>query len=96
MVSDELKNAESTEDVVRIINYGGTSFESPEEVAAKYAFLLAMKAERPSKEDIQAELKTLMEEGALFEYPLALEQAETYLINTLNEALSSQSCYPSS
>ncbi len=86
MISEELKQAESIEDVVQIIDNGGTGFESPEEVAAKYAYLTAMQTERHGKEDIQAELQILMEEGAMFEYPLALEYAESYMIETLSES----------
>ncbi|MTI63875.1 hypothetical protein [Methylophaga sp.] len=85
MISEELKKAESIEEVVQIIDNGGTGFETPEEVAAKYAYLSAMQTERHNKEDIQAELQSLMEEGAMFEYPLALEYAESYLIDTLTD-----------
>lgn len=90
MISEELKQAESIKDVVKIIDNGGTGFESPEEVAAKYAYLTAMQTERHNKQDIQAELQILMEEGAMFEYPLALEYAETYLIETLSDTPPSQ------
>lgn len=86
MISEELKQAESIKDVVQIIDNGGTGYESPEEVAAKYAYLTAMQTERHNKQDIQAELQTLMEEGAMFEYPLALEYAESYLIDSLSDA----------
>lgn len=86
MISEELKQTESLKEVVQIIDNGGTAHESPEEVAAKYAYMTAMQTERHNKEDIEAKLQTLMEEGAVFDYPLALEHAESYLIDNLSDA----------
>lgn len=90
MIPEELKQAKSIEEVVQIIDKGGTESQSPEELAASYAYLAAMKKENPSKESLQTELRALMEGGAMFDYPLALEYAETWLIDALNKATAPQ------
>lgn len=90
MIPDELKQAKSIEEVVQIIDNGGTESQSPEELAASFAYLAAIKKDSPDKEDLQMELRALMEEGAMFDYPLALEYAESWLIDALNKATASQ------
>jgi hypothetical protein len=49
-----------------------------------------MKKESPDKEELQVEFRRLMEEGAMFDYALALEYAEARLIDALNKATASQ------
>jgi hypothetical protein len=90
MIPEGLKQAKSIEDVVQIIDNGGTESNSPEEVAASYAYLTVLKKENPGKEALQIELRKLIEEGAIFDYALALEYAEAWLIYALNKATASQ------
>ncbi|WP_438971772.1 hypothetical protein [Methylophaga sp.] len=90
MISEEIKNAQSIEEVVQIIDNGGTESESPEEVAAKYAYLAVLKKNSQKKDDLETELNGLMEKGALFDYLLALEHAESFLIDTLNKSTAPQ------
>ncbi|MCB2425699.1 hypothetical protein [Methylophaga pinxianii] len=90
MIPEALKQAKSIEEVVQIIDNGGTESQSPEELAASFAYLAALKKDSPAKEDIQVELRKLMEEGARFDYALALEYAESWLIDALNKATASQ------
>lgn len=90
MIPEEFKQERSIEEIVQIIDNGGTESQSPEELAASFAYLAAIKKENPDKEDLQMELRALMEEGARFDYPLALEYAESWLIDALNKATASQ------
>lgn len=90
MIPEKIKSAKTVEEVVQIIDNGGTDSESPEELAASYAFLSAIISDRPDKETLQTELRVLMEEGAIFDYALALEYAETLLIEALNSVTDTQ------
>tara|TARA_R110000787_G_scaffold55239_2_gene127662 strand:- start:31289 stop:31567 length:279 start_codon:yes stop_codon:yes gene_type:complete len=90
MIPEALKQAKSIEEVVQIIDSGGTESSSPEELAAAYAYSQTMKKESPDKEELQVEFRRLMEEGAMFDYALALEYAEAWLIDALNKATASQ------
>lgn len=90
MSSQEIKAVKSIKEVVMIIDNGGTDSESSEEVAASYAYLSAKQNENLTKDHIQTALHALMEEGAIFDYILALENAESILIETLNRDAVSQ------
>lgn len=91
MNPEQVKAVNSIKEVVQIIDNGGTDAESPEEVAASYAYLSAIKLDTPTKDNLEIALHDLMEEGAMFDFELALENAESILIKTLNQAQATDS-----
>lgn len=66
MKSIELQNCYSLEQVVELINGGGTSAFSGEEIAQQYAEDAAKEQDDMSKENIDAHLDILREAGAKF------------------------------
>ena len=80
MISTEIKEARSIHDVVQLIDSGGTHHDSPEEVAGTYAYLAVIDSDHINKEHAKSQLDDLIEAGAKFDYDLALEHAESNLI----------------
>ncbi|WP_417536580.1 hypothetical protein [Methylophaga sp.] len=80
MISTEIKEARSIHDVVQLIDSGGTHHDSPEEVAGIYAYLAVIDSDHINKEHAKSQLDDLIEAGAKFDYDLALEHAESHLI----------------
>ena len=80
MISTEIKEARSIHDVVQLIDSGGTHHDSPEEVAGTYAYLAVIDSDHINKEHAKSQLDDLIEAGAKFDYDLALEHAESDLI----------------
>ncbi|WP_289282632.1 MULTISPECIES: hypothetical protein [unclassified Methylophaga] len=80
MISTEIKEARSIHDVVQLIDSGGTHHDSPEEVAGTYAYLAVINSDHINKEHAKSQLDDLIEAGAKFDYDLALEHAESHLI----------------
>lgn len=73
-ISQALQNAQSLDQVVAVINGGGTSSFNNEEIAAQYAWDAAEdNGEGMSTEEIEAHLDVLVEAGAEFDYQEALE-----------------------
>lgn len=73
-ISEAIQNARTIEELVDIVNSGGTAFYTPEELAAQYAY----HGEDGEIEVLMAHLDFLIEEGAEFDYFEAariLEQA---------------------
>lgn len=77
MTSQALQNAKSIEEVVELINGGGTSNNDGNEIAGQYAFDGANESKDNglNKEDFEAQLDCLIEAGAIFDYPQALLEA---------------------
>jgi|24BtaG_2_1085350.scaffolds.fasta_scaffold19581_1 hypothetical protein len=82
MISTEIKEARSIQDVVQLIDHGGTNSDSPEEVAGTYAYLAVIDSDHFNKEHAKSQLDELIEAGAKFDYDLALEYAESHLIES--------------
>ena len=80
MISTEIKEARSIHDVVQLIDSGGTHHDSPEEVSGTYAYLAVIDSDHINKEHAKSQLDDLIEAGAKFDYDLALEHAESHLI----------------
>lgn len=80
MISTEIKEARSIHDVVQLIDSGGTHHDSPEEVAGTYAYLAVIDSDHINREHAKSQLDDLIEAGAKFDYDLALEHAESHLI----------------
>lgn len=90
MIPEALKQPKPLNETVQIIDNGGTNSNTPEEIAASYAYGEVIHTDSPGKEALQLELRKLIEEGARFDYALALEHAEAWLIDALNKATASQ------
>ncbi len=82
MISTAIKEAQSIEDVVQLIDNGGTNSDSPEEVAGTYAYLAVIDTNHVDKEHAKSQLDALIEAGAKFDYDLALEYAESHIIES--------------
>ncbi|AFJ01359.1 hypothetical protein Q7C_178 [Methylophaga frappieri] len=81
MISTALKQADSIEQVVQIIDNGGTAQHGPEEIAGQYAYLVMLHQKTVDKQAVKKPLDDLMSQGAMFDYDLALQQAENLLLN---------------
>ena len=78
IISIALQNAQSIEDVVKMVNGGGTSEHWPWEIAGQYAYDAA--EDKTSAKEIEAHLDILAEAGAKFSYPQVLEYIATHSI----------------
>ncbi|MCG7545400.1 hypothetical protein MHM93_14560 [Pseudoalteromonas sp. MM17-2] len=75
-ISQAINEAQSLEQVVAIVNDGGTSRFDQNEIAAQYAYDAADDAGFGlSKANIEAHLDVLVEAGAEFDYLKAVELA---------------------
>lgn len=81
MISASLKQAKSVEEVVQLIDKGGTDNHSPEEVAGQYGYLVLLHKKKVDKDAVKEQLNILLENGAVFDFDLALQHAETLLID---------------
>ncbi|SFK58386.1 hypothetical protein [Methylophaga sulfidovorans] len=82
MISTEIKEARSIQDIVQLIDNGGTSSGSPEEVAGTYAYLAIIDSDHVNKDHAKSQLDALIEAGGKFDYDLALEYAESHIIES--------------
>lgn len=75
-ISQALQNAQSIDDVVEIINEGGTSSYDSNEIASQYAYNAADEAGYGiDQANIEGHLDLLAEAGANFDYREAVKAA---------------------
>ena len=79
MISQALQNAQSIEQVVEIINGGGTSEYSANEIAGQYAFNAADESGYDiDGASLDAHLEVIIDAGAKFDYSSALKEAKEW------------------
>lgn len=77
IISIELQEATSVDEVVDLINDGGTCFFTGDEIAGQYAYKCAASGQYGRGEaEIEAHLDITYEEGARFDYIKAFEEAK--------------------
>ena len=76
MISQALQNAQSQDEVVLIINNGGTSDYNSSEIAGQYAWDAARDQDDTSDNNIEAMLDLLVEAGANFDLQEAMKTAQ--------------------